>query len=95
MINQRNVTATTTTIQQNVDNRYNWQQPIPIEYRAAGNELELAIPRSAIHVPAGSSTFDFKWADNSVLTGEAVDFTLNGDVAPNDRFNFRVLPAAK
>jgi len=38
---------------------------------------------------------DFKWADNIQQTGEWSDFTLNGDVAPNDRFNYRALLEAK
>ena len=35
------------------------------------------------------AAIDFKWADNIRQTGEASDFTLNGDAAPNDRFNYR------
>ncbi len=90
VINRKSVSATTTTIEQNIDNKYDWQTPVSIEYRAAGNELELAIPRTTLRTSAGPPRLDFKWADNSVQTGDAVDFTLNGDVAPNDRFNFRV-----
>jgi hypothetical protein len=93
VINRSGVSSTTTTIEQNVDGQYRWQRPVSIEYRAAGNQLELAIPRAALNVSAWPPILDFKWADNSVQTGEAVDFTLNGDVAPNDRFNFRALPA--
>ena len=37
------------------------------------------------------ATLDFKWADNIQQTGEASDFTLNGDAAPNDRFNYRAV----
>ncbi len=39
--------------------------------------------------------FDFKWADNCLATGAWADFTLNGDAAPNDRFNYRVQSPAK
>ena len=35
------------------------------------------------------AVIDFKWADNIQQTGDASDFTLNGDAAPNDRFNYR------
>ena len=35
------------------------------------------------------ATIDFKWADNIQQSGEASDFSLHGDVAPNERFNFR------
>ena len=60
-----------------------------IDYRAAGNELELAIPRSALGIASLPATVDFKWVDNLQQTGDASDFTLNGDAAPNDRFNYR------
>jgi hypothetical protein len=32
---------------------------------------------------------DFKWTDNAQLDGDATAFTLNGDSAPNGRFNYR------
>ena len=35
------------------------------------------------------SAIDFKWADNIQQTGDWTDFTINGDAAPNDRFNYR------
>ena len=60
-----------------------------ISYRRHGNELELAIPRPALGLKAPPAEIDFKWADNIQQTGEASDFTLHGDVAPNDRFNYR------
>ena len=53
-------------------------------FKATGNELELALPRSLVH-----ETFDFKWCDNIAPKGDAVRFTLDGDAAPNDRFNYR------
>ena len=60
-----------------------------IEYRAVGKELELAIPRAALGLTQRPATLDFKWADNIQQTGDWSDFMLNGDVAPNDRFNYR------
>ena len=33
--------------------------------------------------------FDFKWADNSTITGEVMEFMDLGDSAPNARFNYR------
>ena len=59
-----------------------------------GTQLELAIPRAALGLPQGAAAVDFKWVDNIVLGGEATAFTLHGDAAPNDRFNYRaMLPA--
>ncbi len=54
-----------------------------------GNELELAIPRSELGIAALPAVLDFKWADNILQTGDWSDFTVNGDAAPNDRYNFR------
>lgn len=53
-------------------------------------EMELSVPWRAVgrNLPA---SFDFKWADNCIVAGEWSDFTLNGDSAPNDRFNYRVV----
>jgi hypothetical protein len=51
--------------------------------------LELAIARPALGVAKLPATLDFKWADNLQQTGGWSDFTLNGDAAPNDRFNYR------
>jgi hypothetical protein len=53
-------------------------------FKAKGNELELVLPRGLVH-----TTFDFKWCDNIAPQGDAVRFTLDGDAAPNDRFNYR------
>jgi hypothetical protein len=39
-------------------------------------------------VPAA---IDFKWADNIQQTGDWSDFTINGDAAPNDRYNYRAI----
>jgi hypothetical protein len=53
--------------------------------------MELAIPRSALGLTKFPATLDFKWADNVQQTGEWSDFTLNGDAAPNNRFNYRAV----
>ncbi len=78
-----------TTIERNIGGTYNWGNPTPITYQRFGRDLELAIPRSTLGISSLPATLDFKWADNIGQTGRASDFTLNGDVAPNDRFNYR------
>jgi len=69
---------------------WNWTATRTIEFRAAGNELELAIPREAVGLDADSSALDirFKWADNIPLDGDPLAFTLHGDTAPNNRFQY-------
>jgi len=80
-----------TRIERNVGGKFEWGSPVEVGYRAAGSELELAIPRAALGLGEGKATIDFKWADNLQQTGDWSDFTLNGDAAPNDRFNYRAI----
>ena len=46
-------------------------------------------PARRFGITALPAAIDFKWADNLQQTGDWSDFTLNGDAAPNDRYNFR------
>ena len=69
---------------------WKWERVAPIDLRVAGNELQLAIPRAALGLAAGTkATFDFKWADNLQAPGDVMDFYVSGDVAPEGRFNYR------
>ena len=89
VVNRIGVSPHSSMLEKQRGKGYQWASPTKIEFRAVGNELELAIPRAALgltHLPA---TIDFKWADNIQQTGDWSDFTLNGDAAPNDRFNYR------
>jgi hypothetical protein len=51
--------------------------------------MEIAIPRKAIGIDTLPAIIDFKWADHCYAKGDWTDFTLNGDAAPDDRFNYR------
>ncbi|CAF4239366.1 unnamed protein product [Adineta steineri] len=73
----------------NASNSYIWTKIADISYAMKGKELELMIPRKLLSIPASYVTIDFKWADNIQQDGTWSDFTLNGDSAPPDRFNFR------
>jgi hypothetical protein len=75
----------------NVAGKYEWKDAADVASRVAGDEIELAIPRKTLGIIRLPFTFDFKWADNIQQTGDASDFTLNGDAAPNDRFNYRAV----
>ena len=56
--------------------------------------LELSLPREALGLAGDSFTFDFKWADNPADLVDPVSFCLNGDTAPNRRFNYRCIWSA-
>jgi hypothetical protein len=72
-----------------------WSTAGEVKWRAQGNELELAIPWKALELKSPPATLDFKWADNCLHVDDWTDFTLNGDAAPNDRFNYRAQPQAE
>ena len=70
---------------------WQWENVTPVEIRTKGNELQLAISRTALGLKPGETktAFDFKWADNLQKPGDVMDFYLSGDVAPDGRFNYR------
>lgn len=67
----------------------NWKQVASVDYRQKENQMEIAIPRSAMELNAKHFTFDFKWSDNAEQLEDPISLTLNGDTAPNRRFNYR------
>jgi len=68
---------------------YRWTAVAEIPRAIGERELELAVPRAALGLTAPLTEIQFKWADNLQQTGDATDFTLHGDAAPDDRFNYR------
>ena len=87
VVNMGGVAAKKTTIRANIGGSYQWGEPRTIPFAMNGSQLELAVPRWILGAKA--TNFDFKWADNCFEKGDWTDFTLNGDAAPNDRFNYR------
>ncbi|MHB8901011.1 MAG: hypothetical protein ACYC6Y_19865, partial [Thermoguttaceae bacterium] len=73
----------------NVGNQYAWEAPRQVALAIGKQELEMAVPWEALGRVDALPSIDFKWADNLQQTGHWSDFTLNGDAAPNDRFNYR------
>jgi beta-glucanase (GH16 family) len=67
----------------------NWETIGEIPYRVSGNALELAIPRSLVRQTNDTPAFDFHWADNVQNLTDVSDFGVNGDSAPNRRWNYR------
>jgi len=67
-----------------------WENVGRGQYKAAGNEIEISISRHAIGFIDKKTIFDFHWADN-IQKLDIVEFGINGDSAPNRRFNFRYI----
>ena len=89
LINRR-VGAKTASLEKNVGGGYHWKSVGQISYKVRGSEMMLAVPRALLGITRLPAAIDFKWADNCLSkTPSASDFTLNGDAAPDDRFNYR------
>ena len=84
-------TATTTSLSRNatVTNGWTWTTVrTDIVYTVNGRQLMIAIPRAALGLNADPLRFDFHWADN-FQTNDIADFGVDGDSAPDRRFNYR------
>lgn len=60
---------------------------IPIQF--FNNELELSVPLKTINQVSGRVKLDFHWADNIQRLSDITEFFVNGDSAPDRRFNYR------
>ncbi|WP_165248522.1 hypothetical protein [Paludisphaera soli] len=79
------------TLERNVGGQYEWSEPRPVDAATADARLEVSVPADALGLKPGWTSLDFKWADAIAETGDWSDFTLHGDSAPNDRFNYRAV----
>jgi hypothetical protein len=88
VVNRSRKDVHTATLEANVGGRYEWRPVADVPLTVAGNELMLAVPRAALGLGPGAVDLGFKWADNTGVSGDIMAFYLNGDVAPNGRFNW-------
>jgi hypothetical protein len=65
------------------------RRPATVHYRYSGNQMEIAVGRSTIGLEQTPLVFDFHWADNIRSLDNIIEFAINGDSAPNRRFNYR------
>jgi hypothetical protein len=93
LVNKKVVDAGTTTLM-----RYDaaspdgpWVEQSPLKFCYAGKELELAVPRQLIGLQGDALSFDFHWCDNPADLKDPISLCLNGDSAPNRRFNYRCI----
>lgn len=69
---------------------WNWNPAGAAPMKVQGNELMLAVPRTALGLAAGGAiALDFKWWDNPQRPGDIMDSYLSGDAAPEGRFKYR------
>ncbi|WP_206197692.1 hypothetical protein [Terrimonas sp.] len=70
-------------------NGESWETVSDIPYRYEGTVLELAVPRKLLKAEGNAISFDFHWADNPADLKDPISLCINGDSAPNRRFNYR------
>lgn len=87
LVNSQVVDEKTSTVMRYADGAWTEAARVPLRY--AGKALELAIPRELLGLAGDALSFDFKWADNPADLESSISFCLNGDTAPNRRFNYR------
>jgi hypothetical protein len=90
IVNRKITGPGNTTLEKN-SGGWSWTTVTEIEFRTEGAHLHLAIPRAALGLSGEGSAlaFDFKWVDHVQQPGEILDFYINGDTAPEGRFNYR------
>lgn len=91
LINKRVVDANTTTLMCYSDSDKRWVEQSQLKCRYAGKSLELAVPRESLGLNSNAFSFDFKWCDNPTDLKDPVSLCVNGDSAPNRRFNYRCI----
>lgn len=89
VLNRRLSSDSVGILQKNVGNAWKWEDVEAIPFNASGNELQLAIPRSAVGLDNAELYFRFKWADNFGESGNIMDFYNIGDTAPDGRFAYQ------
>ena len=89
MVN-RKVKDSENTVLMEYDNKaQQWKETALLEIRYSGNKMELAIEREIVGLTDNSIVLNFKWSDNPGELKDPISFCLNGDTAPNRRFNYR------
>ena len=68
-----------------------WVEQAQADYRYIGNQLELAVPKTLFAFGSDGLTFDFHWVDNPADLKDPISLCMNGDSAPNRRFNYRCI----
>lgn len=69
---------------------WKWTIAGKVEYLLKGNELMIGVPRRLLGMDEGETAvkINFKWSDN-MQSPDPIDWLINGDTAPNARFQYR------
>jgi len=88
LINGRIESETQTTLMKYEQDK--WVEISTLAYRYSDNKMEIEIPIHLLSISQDYLVMDFKWSDNPEKLENPISFALNGDTAPNRRFNYRL-----
>ena len=93
LVNNKEPSGKTTTLLRYVADSSGkaWVEHAQLEYAYRGKSLELAVRRALIGLESDQFSFDFHWCDNPADLKDPISLCLNGDSAPNRRFNYRCI----
>jgi hypothetical protein len=66
-----------------------WDDCGTAHYRVNGNAMEISVSRKLLEKTESLPGFDFHWADNIQNLDDISSFGVDGDSAPNRRWNYR------
>ncbi len=85
VVNMEVTSANTTTIKARKGDK--WETVASCPFTVKGNEMEIAVPRSALSV-GDKPNFYFHWVDNIQAIDDITEFFKNGESAPERRYNY-------
>ncbi len=86
LVNSEVKNSETTTLKR--WNGDSWDFIADIPYRVSGGEMELGIPLKLLGLTPTDVAFDFHWMDNMQTLDDINEFFINGDSAPERRFDY-------
>ncbi|WP_200979909.1 hypothetical protein [Echinicola sp. 20G] len=90
LINHGKVEGTHSTLKKWNGNTWEFMEHLPIGTNS--NRLELAVSRKALGISGKKLAFHFHWLDNPQHLNDMTAFFLDGDAAPDRRFNYSYSP---
>jgi len=86
VINMGVRSTTETTVKKRMGN--SWTTVGSASYRVVGNQIEIAVPRALLGYTATNVTYNFQVFDNPQTLDKIEDNFVNGESAPDRRFNY-------
>ena len=87
----KNIVDSNTTELMKYEESGKWIKVKTLKYEVKNNKMELAVDRKSLGCKKDEFVFDFKWIDNVTDLIDPISLCIDGDAAPNRRFNYRFI----